>query len=224
MRSSEPYDSSCMRMSSTSAIARAEGRLGIEECLEQRALRASRHQHVEQDAPHQLAGTAPAQLRATAASASDLAARLDRDADLRKQLARIDPGEPPEVAAPRALDAHRHHRRAGPRGDEPRAVVDLHQRSGDGQPPLRENDHRRAGLDQAADQLDGQRTGRVDRPDAARSAAASGHQALFVTWVCTTNVAATGRNTASSSHRETTRDWRRSACARSGIPSDHRGC
>jgi hypothetical protein len=74
----------------------------------------------------------------------------------------VRPNEPAEVAAPRAFDAHRHHGRTGTGRDEARSVVDLHERSGRGQPSFRKYHHGRAGLDEPYDEFDGQRTGRVD--------------------------------------------------------------
>ncbi|MND95954.1 hypothetical protein D3C80_882230 [compost metagenome] len=144
-------------------VVGAEGGLGLEEGLEQGALRAGGDQHVEEDLAQQLAGTAAAQLGRRQLGHRDVAARLDGDAHLRQRAARIDPGQAAEVAARGAVDAHRHDGRAGLGGDEGGAVVDLHQRAGAGDPPLGEDHHRPAAFHQLDDLLDRQRAGRVDR-------------------------------------------------------------
>ncbi len=110
--------------------------------------------------------SSPARRRRSFADGScgigDLPARLDRDANLRKELERINPRESSEAAAPRPFDAHGNDGGTGLRRDERRAVIHLHERAGHRQPPFREDDDGLAGLDQAADELHRQRARGVD--------------------------------------------------------------
>ena len=143
-------------------VLRAENRLAFEKRLEQRALRPRRHQHVEQDVAHQLAGAAAARLGGGQIGHRDRAARQYGHRHLREQLARIDARQPAKIAARRPVDAHGDDSRAGSGGDEGGAVIDLHQRAGLGDTPFGKNHHRLAGFHQLDDLLHGQRTGGID--------------------------------------------------------------
>jgi hypothetical protein len=142
-------------------IAGTEGLLRIQECLEQRPLRTRGHQHVEQNAAHQLTGAPPSLLGGGQLWHGYMPARLDGDADLRKEFQWVNARQTAEVAASGPLDAHGDDRRPRFRRHEGGAVVHLHQRAGDGQAPLGKDDHGLAGLHQAADEFDRQRTGGV---------------------------------------------------------------
>ena len=92
-----------------------------------------------------------------------MAARLNRDAHLGKELARINTGQTAKITARCAVDTHWHNRCAGLGGDKGRAVVNLHQRAGAGNPPFRKNHHRLPAFDQPDDLLHRQRTRRIHR-------------------------------------------------------------
>ena len=66
------------------------------------------------------------------------------------------------MRALRALDANRHDDRIGLVGDHRGAVIDLHQRAGDGDASLREDHDGLAGRDQLDQVARGKRLGRID--------------------------------------------------------------
>ena len=128
----------------------------------ERALRARGNQHVEQDLPQQLTGAAAPFLGRGSIRHRDGAAAEDGHRHLGKQSARINAGQPAEIAARCAVDAHRYHGGAGLGGDEGATVIDLHQRAGLGDAAFRKDHDGLAGFHQLDDLLDRQRTGRID--------------------------------------------------------------
>ena len=96
--------------------------------------------------------------------------KLPRWADGHDDLGEQMPGdlsflEAREPAQLRAVEPHRQDRGPGPVGNVGRAGIDLHQSTGDTQPPFRKDHAGLASIDLADQRLDRQRVGRVERVD-----------------------------------------------------------
>ena len=71
--------------------------------------------------------------------------------------------QPRERRGIEPFEPHRHHEGIGLVGNQPGAVVDLHQAAGDGEAPLREDDQRLAALDRVDQGAGRHRLGRIER-------------------------------------------------------------
>ena len=119
--------------------------------------------HFLHDLAHAFAGFSAPHPAVPTLRHRDRSGRLNRDGDLRQQFAWIASRQPAEEGTCGSVQPHRRDHCLGPGGNKSGTVVDLHQASGDGDPPFREDHHRAAGLDQPDHALHRHRVGGVYR-------------------------------------------------------------
>ena len=122
-------------------------------------MRTCGDQHVEQDLAKKLSGATTAQLGGGQVGHGNMSAWLDRNRYFGKKFARVDTGQPAEIAACGAVNANRYDGGTGLGGDEGCAVIHFHQRAGFGNSAFRKDHHRLSGFHQLDDLLHRQRAG-----------------------------------------------------------------
>jgi len=135
---------------------------GVAQRAVQGALIALRQRHFLHHVPQRLARLVATRLRGRRVRHRQSGGRQHHERNAREPLAR--PAvHAREATARQPVDAHGQQGRPGFRGDEGRAVVDLHQCASQGDAPLRENHHRTTAFQQAHHVLHRHRIARVDR-------------------------------------------------------------